>query len=204
MRLEKASYKAIRYACMNFHYAKSVPNVGTGYSVFNQNNQWCGCICFGVGATNLAGVPYGLRCGEIIELLRVALNGEQGITSNVVATSIKLLKKQNPLVKMIVSYADSEQQHLGIIYQAMNFYYVGFSVDSNLIVNGKREHRRSISGKYGTNSKDKLEKMGLKVERIVTKPKYKYIYPLDKSLISLCKKLSKPYPKSAEVAHKGE
>jgi hypothetical protein len=52
---------------------------------FNQNNQWCGCICFGVGATNLAGVPYGLRCGEIIELLRVALNGEQGITSNVVA-----------------------------------------------------------------------------------------------------------------------
>jgi hypothetical protein len=93
---------------------------------------------------------------------------------------------------------------LGIIYQAMNFYYVGFSVDSNLIVNGKREHRRSIGGKYGTNSKDKLEKMGLKVERIVTKPKYKYIYPLDKSLISLCKKLSKPYPKSAEVAHKGE
>ncbi len=35
--------------------------------------------------------------------------------------------------------------------------------------------------------------------------KIRYIYPLDKSLIPLCKSLSKPYPnKPAAVAHSGE
>ena len=34
MRLEKASYKAIKYACLNFHYAKSIPVNTFGYSVF--------------------------------------------------------------------------------------------------------------------------------------------------------------------------
>lgn len=41
MRLEKASYKAIKYACINFHYAKAVPTYSIGYSVFNNNNEWC-------------------------------------------------------------------------------------------------------------------------------------------------------------------
>jgi hypothetical protein len=39
MRLEKASYKAIVYACMNFHYAKSIPVVQSGFSVFNDLNE---------------------------------------------------------------------------------------------------------------------------------------------------------------------
>lgn len=30
--------------------------------------------------------------------------------------------------------------------------------------------------------------------------KYKYLYPLDKSLIPMCKALAKPYPKHAAVA----
>ena len=34
--------------------------------------------------------------------------------------------------------------------------------------------------------------------------KHKYIYPLDKKLIPMCKAMAKPYPKNAAVAHKGE
>ena len=35
MRLEKASYKAIKYACLNFHYAKAIPVNTFGFNVFN-------------------------------------------------------------------------------------------------------------------------------------------------------------------------
>jgi hypothetical protein len=35
--------------------------------------------------------------------------------------------------------------------------------------------------------------MGIQKEKIMNK--YRYVYPLDKSLIPLCKSLSKPYPK---------
>ena len=46
MRLETASYKAIKYACQNFHYAKSTPVNVVGFSVFNDNEEWCGCVVF--------------------------------------------------------------------------------------------------------------------------------------------------------------
>ena len=100
---------------------------------------------------------------------------------------------------MIVSYADSEQGHYGTIYQATNWIYTGYSTDTNLIVNGKIQHRRTLTSKFGTCSADAIRKKGYNVEVLKTKPKYKYIYPLDKTLIPLCKKLSKPYPKAAKA-----
>ena len=67
MRLEIASAKAVKYACMNFHYAKAVPGVGYAFSVFNEKNEWCGVVCFGVGATNNIGRPFKLNNGISIE-----------------------------------------------------------------------------------------------------------------------------------------
>lgn len=195
MRLEIASSKAIRYSCTNFHYSKSVPNVGLGFSVFNDLNEWCGCICYGIGATNNIASPYGLKQGQVIELLRMALNGKQESTTKALAISIRLVSKKNPNVKLLVSYADSEQGHIGTIYKATNWIYTGYSVDTNLIVNGKREHRRTLGSRYGTCSAEKIKMMGFKVEILKTKPKWKYIYPLDKKLIPLCNSLSKEYPK---------
>jgi len=198
MRLEKASSKAIKYACLNFHYAKAIPNVGLAYNVFNNNNEWCGTICYGIGATNNIASPYNLNQGQVIELVRMALNGKQESTTKAMAISLKLLKKDTPNVKLIVSYADSEQGHFGIIYQATNWFYTGFSTDTNLIINGKREHRRTLGSRYGTCSAIELRKKGLNVEVLKTLPKWKYIYPLDKSLIPLCKSLSKEYPKTSD------
>jgi hypothetical protein len=204
MRLEIASSKAIKYACLNFHYAKAVPNVGIAFNVYNQNNEWCGVICYGVGATNNIASPYGLKQGQVIELLRMALNGKQESTTKALAISIKLVAKKNPNVKLLVSYADSEQGHFGTIYQATNWFYTGYSVDTNLIVNGKREHRRTLGSRLGTCSKEKIESMGFDVKVLKTKPKWKYVYALEKSLIPLCKSLAKPYPKPAALPHKGE
>lgn len=61
MRLEKASYKAVKYACLNFHYAKVVPVVGIAFSVFNNKGEWCGVITFGYGASANMGKPYKLK-----------------------------------------------------------------------------------------------------------------------------------------------
>lgn len=50
MRIEKASFQAIKYACLNFHYAKAVPQSRLGYSVFNNGDEWCGVVLFSNGA----------------------------------------------------------------------------------------------------------------------------------------------------------
>jgi hypothetical protein len=195
MKLEKASYKAIKYACLNFHYAKAIPINTFGYSVFNDKNEWCGVALFGTGASPQIGKQYNLSQGQVIEFVRMALNGKQYKTSKVLGKSIKLIKKDLPLVKLIVSYADQEQGHNGIIYQATNWYYLG-EVKSPPIIEGK--HNKSMGGSIGAARKI----LGREPNVYLPKPKHKYLYPLDKSLIPLCKSLSKPYPKQAVEVHK--
>lgn len=63
MRLTRATPQAIRYACLNFHYAKAVPVNVVGYNVYNINDEWCGCILYGSGANNDIGTQFHLPQG---------------------------------------------------------------------------------------------------------------------------------------------
>ena len=208
MKLELASYKAIKYACLNFHYAKSVPVNTIGFSVFNSKNEWSGVVLYGTGANNNIANTYELKQGQVIELVRMALNGKQESTSKALSISLKLVKKLVPMAKLIVSYADKDQEHTGVIYQATNWFYVGTSMenktDSSWVINGKRYHGRIISdwvkqkgGLNGLSRKDFLIKYYDKnALEFITKGKLKYIYPLYNSMLPLCNKLKKDYPKN--------
>ena len=111
MIIKKASWKAMKYACLKFHYAKRLPaQPMVGYSCFNNKNEWCGVVIFnnGIGAIEK---PFDLKKGQVSELARVALNGKQKTTTQVVARCVKIFKKENKLVKLLVSYADSDYKH---------------------------------------------------------------------------------------------
>jgi hypothetical protein len=191
MRLEKASLKAINYSCRNFHYSKSVPVNPFAFSVFNDNNEWCGCVLYSAGANNNVGKPYGLCGGQIIELTIMALNGKQESTSKALSLSLKLIKKHLPLCKLVVSFADTAQNHIGTIYQATNWIYTEtVKTTPDYFYRGRWMHQRQVNSLLGSLSKlpkDTLKRKGA--------DKIRYLYPLDKSLIPLCKSLSKPYPK---------
>lgn len=199
MRLEIASYKAVKYACLNFHYAKSVPVNTFGYSVFNDKNEWCGVILYGFGASPYVSQSLGMKQGQAAELVRVALNGKQNNVSKPLALSIRLFQKNNPLVKILFSYSDLDQNHNGTIYQSSNWYYIGMvnqNMKSGYIVNGKKIHARVPNSKgIKNNIADVKKYLDANATEFITKGKHKYIYPLDKNLIPLCKTLSKPYPK---------
>jgi hypothetical protein len=201
MRLERASYKAIQHACMNFHYAKRLPaNPMIGYSVFNDTNEWCGVIIFNNGSLSIE-KPYKLSKGNVCELVRVALNGKQETTSKAVSIAIKLFSKSNPLVKLLVSYADTDQNHNGTLYQATNWYLTDSKVTGDEYINpytNKPIHSRSHS-ESGYKNMFGVKKQVFKTSqltRVKKGIKHKYIYPLDKTLVPLCKSLAKPYPKS--------
>ena len=189
MRLKIASYKALKYSSLNFHYAKRVPVNRIAYSVFNDSSEWCGCISFGGGAGAFLGKPYNLVQGEFLELTRMALNGKQESTSKAMSIAIKLVKKNNPSVKLLISYADKKQNHFGVIYQATNWIYVGSSKSSGTEVFYKNKwvHNR-MSSQVSKEYYDKLSKRKKFGKR-------KYLYPLNKSIRKQICKLSKPYPK---------
>ena len=145
--LKRATREAISYACLKFHYAKAVPAAYNAYNVYNDRSEWCGVIIFGGGATPNIIKPFGMKTGEVMELVRVALNGKQPCTSECVSAALRQLHKDEPQVKLIVSYADMDQGHYGTIYQATNWIYLG-TVNEGLlaafIIHGKRMHRKSV------------------------------------------------------------
>ena len=189
MRLEKASNKAIKFACLKFHYAKAVPTYSIGYAVFNNNNEWCGVVLFGGGASVNMPTKFNLKNGQYLELNRMALNGKQSSTSKVLSIAIKLIKKECPTVKMLFSYADKGQNHNGIIYQATNWIYIENieSSGTEYFLHGTWKHDR---GRYNWSVDFK------KLPKRKKAGKHKYVYPLDKSLLEICNKLKKPYPKN--------
>ena len=199
MKLEYASKEAIKYACKHFHYSRSIPANPVGYSVFNGKNEWCRVVIFAVGATPHIASPYNLRQGEVIELVRVALNGKQGSTSQCVSVALRLIRRDIPLARLVVSYADIDQEHVGTIYQASNWYYEGKKGEdtkSGYIINGKKTHNKSVHSLGLRQTLAEVRKhLDPNATEFITKGKYKYIYPLKPEMIDLCKKLHKPYPK---------
>lgn len=211
MRLTYATKQAVDFACKKFHYAKSVPANPLGYNVYNDNNEWCGVVLYSVGATPNIGHPYGLLQGQVLELVRVALNGKQKCTSEVVAASLKQLHKDCPLCRLVVSYADCDQNHLGTIYQATNWIYVGTKGKGDrtaFIVKGKKMHNKSvyshkINGKHCPQTLEAVkEHLDPNATEFFSKGKRKYLFPLDKKMRKQILPLSKPYPKEDEDWHK--
>lgn len=194
MRLEKASYKAIKYACLKFHYAERVPaQPMVAYSVFNEKNEWCGVVIFNNGIGAIA-KPFKMKNGEVYELVRVALNGKHNKTSQVVSRAVKLFKKDQPLVKILVSYADTDLGHEGIIYKAMNWVYILTNKTGNKYIDpktGKDIHSRSHSKtgyniQFGTRKKVKKTNELIKIEKGV---KHKFVYPLYKEYKVVCENM---------------
>jgi len=142
-------------------------------------------------------------------LTRVALNGKQEHTSQAVAMSIKQLKKDCPHCRLIVSYADCDQQHLGTIYQATNWIYTGTEnkgMVSAFIINGKKTHRKSVYSKEVIIDGKKMHCpqtlemvrrfFDPNAEEFHTTGKRKYLMPLDKKMRKQIMPLSQPCPKN--------
>jgi hypothetical protein len=194
------SHQAAKYAVEHWHYSKRMPKSKLVKFGVWEDDIFVGAVIFGYGATNNIGKPFNLEQNNICELNRVALSNHNLPVSKIVATAITKLKKQSPKLRLIVSYADSEEGHLGTIYQAMNFFYIGESIDSYIVVNGKREHRRVLGLRYGTNSlvwiRDNIDRNAHRVNML---PKHKYLYPLDKAMRRQISKLAQPYPKREDM-----
>jgi hypothetical protein len=106
------------------HYAKRIPPIEFAFGLFNNENIMEGIITFSTPvSSNLRGIFKNEF--KLIELNRLVINEglEKNCLSFFVSQSLKLLPK--PLV--IISYADTSQNHHGYIYQATNFIYTGLS-----------------------------------------------------------------------------
>jgi hypothetical protein len=87
----------------------------------------------------------------IWEIGRLAMsdNCPKNSESRFIAISIKLLRR-NYTVKAVITYADTSQGHLGTIYKASGFEYMGLTAPKNdFWINGKIQERGKTKGLEG-------------------------------------------------------
>lgn len=196
LKIDFATYEQCKFACLNFHYAKSVPSAKLIKFGVWEDDKFIGCVVFGGGANPHIARPYGLKNGEACELVRVALREHKHTVTKIVSICIKMLKKHYPKLKVAISYADENQGHVGGIYKAGNWIYTGeFAFERGIMLNGKLVHRRTLNSTYGSSRIDFIKTLDPNAKVIQGKPKHKYVYPLDNSLRPKLQAMSKPYPK---------
>jgi len=154
LRLDFCSFHSARYAVENWHYSHSMPAGKLVKIGVWEDEQFIGAVIFGRGANNNSAKSFGLKQNECCELVRVALKEHETSVTRIISIALKILKKNNPGIQLVFSYADETNQgHKGIIYKAGNWNYVGERRASGSgqywLIYGKLIHARTINSKYG-------------------------------------------------------
>ncbi len=197
LKIDWATHEAAKYACENWHYSKCMPSNKTVKIGAWENNKFIGVVIFSPGASANLYKAYNITMTEGCELTRVALNKHITPVSKILSIAIKFLKKNNPKLRLIISFADPSQNHYGGIYQATNWIYIGKPKKTSnveIYLNGKWTHNRSVIEKYGLDTFAKIKKENLFPVR-KSSLKHKYLMPLDDEIRKKIMPLSKPYPK---------
>lgn len=198
LKIDWASHKAALYACRHWHYSKSIPagklvKVGAW-----EDGKFIGVVIFSRGATVNIGKPYKMDQTEICELTRVALTNHVTPVTRIVAIAIKMLRKQSPGMKLIISYADVDQGHEGKIYQAGNWIYEGLKnagSRSAFIIHGKKIHPKTIHSKYGKGAQSFAwvkKNLDPNATEFKTAGKHKYLYPLNNETRIMIERMVNP------------
>jgi hypothetical protein len=205
LRVDWATHEAAKYACETWHYSGCV-SAGKLVKVGAwESGKFIGVVLFGRGATPNLCKPYGLGQDECVELVRIALTTHSTPVSRIAALALKFLKRANPKLRLVVSFADSTQGHHGGIYQAGNWVYSGQGDAAKFyMIRGKLTHPRSLGSLGFVQSIQGARRIDPEAQVVVVDGKHRYLMPLDAEMRERILTLSKPYPKRAKQAISGD
>lgn len=196
LRIDWATHEAAKFACVNWHYSKTLP-VGKLIKVgVWEDGRFIGVVIYSWGANNNLSKPYGLEMIECCELVRVALTSHKTPVSRIMAIAQKFLVKKSPGLRLMVSFADPSAGHHGGIYQANGWVYCGASSPSyEFRLNGKRLNKRAFTGSQFGGGKSSIAAIPADAVKVATPGKHRYLMPLDAAMREQIAPLAKPYPK---------
>lgn len=193
------SHAAAKFAVERWHYSRSMPTPPLVKFGVWENDQFIGVVLFSRGSNNNMLKPFGLSITEGSELTRVALTEHQLPVSLVIKRAISLLKAKSPNLRLIVSYADPNEGHVGGIYQAGNWIYLGTTSKDYAYISkdGRKWHSRQVSrtGVSRQYGEYRIVPKHSECTQVELEGKHRYIYPLDRAMRRQIAPLAQPYPK---------
>jgi hypothetical protein len=189
----------VRNLIASGHYSGRCPTGKYYVSLRDRKGELLGGAVFSV--TSYPGVPSSVWIDgnqqNTVELRRFYLKDHVGTNAESWFLS-KALKTLPPEVEVVVSFADPAFGHVGVIYQATNFCYLGTTKDDYHYVasNGTYVHKRvpwNRSRSSGLTEEDQAIDMGLILVR--DPPKYRYALPRSRRARKALEAKALPYPK---------
>jgi hypothetical protein len=185
--IRAVSYQDTKPFILDIHYAGRMPSISFSFGLY-VDDELEGVVTYGSPAS--PSLCKGV-CGEqwrhnVIELNRLVLKtNRHNDASFLVGNSLKLLSGP----KVVVSYADSAQEHIGVVYQATNFLFTGTT-----------KPRTDMASKDGKHSRHSL---GDRSNRVARSAKHRYVFFVgSKTERKLMRKDLRypvlPYPKTKE------
>lgn len=186
--VKQVERKDIKDFIETWHYSKSINGCISDYcfALFNPQDIMVGAMFYGRMAMANQWKRFSDSPDNVIELRRLCCIDDtpKNTESFFIGKTIKLLRKVWNSKGIIVSYADKEYGHEGVIYKASNFKDFGDISGAKVIMyNGKRYHDKTIRTKY----KGELKPFAKKIKDALesgeayykkTKGKKTYIYNL--------------------------
>ena len=182
------------------HYLHRKAPCSKAFGLFNESQELLGVVMYGTPASAplRAGIAGKDEANNVVELTRLWIddsapkNGE----SFLIGRSMKQAGKE-----ILVSFADTGQNHLGIVYQATNWLYTGLSAKrTDWTVIGESKHGQTWADKYTANEMRATFGERFQLKERSRKHRYVFINAKGKRKAELLSKLNYKitnYPKAA-------
>ena len=172
------------------HYSHSLNGVKIAYCFsVTHGLRLIGGVVFGAMATT-AWRRFADEERKVLELRRLVLfdEAERNSESRVIGFTLRWLKQHATNIEVVVSYADPAYGHVGTIYRASNFQYVGLSGrDKGFrdLETGRVYHSRALRTKYKGEFKPFVKRLRKKLAagqlEVVNLPgKHTYVYSFNR------------------------
>jgi hypothetical protein len=156
----------------NKHYSRRASIFWAGFALIEQGLVQGVCV-FGQPSAPIQKHAFSDRDFKLYELSRLVVQTKtKNAASFLVSNSLNMLER--PCA--VVSYADEQAGHCGIVYQATNWLYTGKTVshDHMYLVDGQKVHPMSLRDKGITSPKTWAKENN--IPTIKPEPKHRYFF----------------------------
>lgn len=199
-KVVKGERSEIKELILNIHYAKRWPSISYIFCLMHSEKGLMGCVTYGTppSATLRSGIAGVHNSKYILELNRLVLiENNKNEASFLIGSSLRMLPNS-----IVVSFADTEQNHIGYVYQACNFTYHGLSAKrTDWKIKGMEHlHGQTIADEFrGKENRSGLmrEKYGDAFYLKDRSRKHRYIYVTGDKIFSKKIRQSIKYPEQS-------
>lgn len=142
-----------------YHYSNTLPKLNKHFVGFYLNDELVGVVTLGWGTRPLHTIKKifpSLETKDYYEIGRMAMTEEmpRNSESQMISKLVKWIKKNEPNIKVLFTWADGIMGKAGYVYQSCSFLYGGYGITDIYLQDGVKIHPRQTRALFMIDKND--------------------------------------------------